>query len=291
MDMQTTAETLLTPDEIAQYKREGWVLVRGLLGPQHIAAAKAALTGLAQGTIPARQTGLMYESGQEIATATPAERELRIRKYMDFVEDAEDLKRPAMSRRLHLILDQLLGHGRVLFQEMALVKPPRIGSAKPWHQDASYFRVTDPGLIVGVWIALDESLKANGCMELVPGSHLGGGKPHVHENDFNLCRIVPGAVRVADRIAVEMQPGDALLFHSLLHHFTAPNKSELRRRALQYHYHQHGAVWAGVEEHRLHFHDEDGEYAGCTVVHGDAPSNYNYRNGLPREIEPLDTSA
>ena len=61
----------------------------------------------------------------------------------------------AMNRRLHARLDQLLGRGRVLFQEMALVKPPRIGSEKPWHQDASYFRVTDPGLIVGVWIALE----------------------------------------------------------------------------------------------------------------------------------------
>lgn len=291
MDMQTTADLLLTQDEIAQYRRDGWVLVRGLLGPRHIEEAKAALTGLAQGTIPARQTSLMYETGQEIERATPAERELRIRKYMDFTEDSEALQRPAMSRRLHAILDQLLGQGRVLFQEMALVKPPRIGSAKPWHQDASYFRVTDPGLIAGVWIALDESLKTNGCMELVPGSHLLGGKPHVHENDFNLCRILPGRVDVAARIPVEMQPGDALIFHALLHHFTAPNKSELRRRALQFHYHQLGAVWSDVEAHRKHFHDDDGEYAGCTVPHGQAETNYNYREGLPRAIAVVDTSA
>jgi len=46
-----------------------------------------------------------------------------------------------------------------------------------------------------------------------------------------------------------------------------------------------------VETHRAHFHDDDGAYAGCTVAHGDAATNYNYREGLPREIVPVDTSA
>lgn len=283
---------LLSPGEIAQYRRDGYVVVRGLLGPARIAACKQALADLASGAIPARDTVLMFENGVDASKLAPAEREFAIRKYMDFCDDAPALRDAAFSARLHAILDQLLGHGRVLMQEMALVKPPRIGSEKPWHQDAAYFRVTDPGLVVGVWIALDEALKMNGCMELVPGTHLAGGVPHVHENDFNRCRIAPGKVNVAARVPIEMQPGDALLFHSLLHHFTAPNKSNMRRRAVQYHYYQIGAVWGGVAEHALHFHDDNGNYAGCTVAHADLPGgNYAYRNGLPREIVTVDTSA
>ncbi len=282
---------LLSGTEIAQYRRDGYVVLRGLLGPRTIEACKAALTGLAVGTIESRETSLMYEKGLDVARLPPAEREFAIRKYMDFCMDAPALRDAAFSRRLHLVLDQLLGQGRVLFQEMALVKPPRIGSEKPWHQDASYFRIKDPGLVVGVWIALDEASRANGCMELVPGSHLGGGVPHVHENDFNLCRIVPGKVDLAARRAIEMEPGDALVFHGLIHHYTAANTSNMRRRAVQYHYHQIGTVWGSVADHLAHFHDEDGNYAGCTVPHGDvAGSNYAYRNGLPREIAPVDTS-
>jgi phytanoyl-CoA hydroxylase len=282
---------LLTPEDIAAYRRDGYVVLRGVLGPRSIAACADALGGLATGRIAARQTKLMFESGVDPATLDADGRELAIRKYMDFVEDSPALKAAAMSRRLHAVLDQLLGHGRVLFQEMALVKPPRIGSEKPWHQDASYFRLTDPGLIVGVWIALDPALRMNGCMEVVPGSHLAGAVPHVHENDFNRCRIAPGRARVAERVAIEMQPGDALLFHSLLHHFTAPNKSDLRRRAVQFHYHQTGAVWGSVADHCQLFHDDDGQYAGCTVPHDPGTSNYAYRDGLPRAITPIDTSA
>ncbi len=285
-------QSLLTGGEIAQYRRDGYVVVRGLLGPDHVEACKQALTDLAVGRLPSNETKLMFESGIDVAGLSVEQREYAIRKYMDFCEDSQALKAAAFSRRLHMVLDQLLGQGRVLFQEMALVKPPRIGSEKPWHQDASYFRVKDPGLVVGVWIALDEALKMNGCMELVPGSHLGGGVPHVHENDFNLCQIIPGKVQKDARVAVEMQPGDALIFHGLIHHFTAPNTSNMRRRAVQYHYHQIGAVWGTVEDHREHFHFDDGSYAGCTVAHPELPGgNYAYRNGLPREIAPVDTSA
>ncbi len=274
--------------DLVQYRQDGYIVVRNLLGPRNIEACKQALSDLATGKIAARETTLMFETGHE---NPPTEsRELFIRKYMDFTEDAPALKAAANSARLHAILDQLLGRGRLLFQEMALVKPPRIGSEKPWHQDAAYFRLTDPSLITGVWIALDPALPMNGCMELVPGTHLEGGVPHVHENDFNRCRIIPGKVRVSQRVPISMQPGDALIFHSLLHHFTAPNKSDLRRRAIQFHYHQLGAIWGDVETHRTQFHNEDGTYAGCTVPHGEAANtNYNYREGLPRRITPTDT--
>jgi phytanoyl-CoA hydroxylase len=280
------------PGLATQYRREGWFLLRGLLGPRHVAAAIEALGGLATGRIPRWQTTLMWEGAPPAADTPAEERELRIRKYMDFCEDAPALRAAAMSDRLHRALDAVLGTGRLLFQEMALVKPPRIGGEKPWHQDAAYFRITDPGLVVGVWIALDPALRENGCMELVPGSHLDGGKPHMHENDFNRCRIRPEHVRAAERIAIEMQPGDALVFHSLLHHYTAPNASDLRRRAVQFHYHQLGAAWGSVAQHARHFHDVEGRYAGCTVPHGDLPGgNYAYREGLPRAIEPVPTAA
>jgi phytanoyl-CoA hydroxylase len=173
---------------------------------------------------------------------------------------------------------------------MALIKPPRIGEDKPWHQDASYFRVTDPSLIAGVWIALDPALHANGCMEVIPGSHLGGPVPHVHENDFNRCRIAAGHVDPARAVAIEMQPGDALVFQSLLHHFTARNDSDLRRRAIQFHYHQLGAVWGSVADHQRLYHDAHGAYAGCTVPHEPTPPGFKhfYRDGLIRPVVPMD---
>src|SRR5258708_29611168 len=129
-----SVDDALTEAEIAQYRRDGYLVVRGLLGAGSVAACRQALSDLAAGRIAARETTLMFEFGTSPETLSADERELRIRKYMDFVEDAPALKAAAMNRRLHRILDQQLGDGRVLFQEMALVKPPRTGAANAWHQ-------------------------------------------------------------------------------------------------------------------------------------------------------------
>jgi phytanoyl-CoA hydroxylase len=191
-----------------------------------------------------------------------------IRKFGDFIDTAPALLRAAMSVQLHAILDALMGQGRVLLQEMALVKPPKVSGEKPWHQDAAYFRGSDPNLMFGVWIALDPATRQNGCMEVIPGSHLLGPAPHVPAEDINLCTIHPDLVRLDQRIALPMEPGDVLVFHSLIHHYTAANRSDQRRRALQFHYHQVGLEWTSLAAHRALFHSPDGEYAGCTVAKG-----------------------
>src|ERR1700679_3376092 len=149
----------VSAEDLAQYRRDGYVVARGIMGPRSVAACTDALSDLATGRLAARETVLMYEAGHDPATIAPEQHEGAIRKYMDFVRDAPALAMAPKNRRLDALRDQLFGEGRVLFQEMALVKPPHIGSEKPWHQDAAYFRLTDPGLIVGVWIALDPALR------------------------------------------------------------------------------------------------------------------------------------
>jgi phytanoyl-CoA hydroxylase len=198
----------------------------------------------------------------------PAARAELIRKFGDFTDYDPALKRAAMSARLHAALDAILGRGRVMLQEMALVKPPRISGEKPWHQDAAYFRGSDPDLMFGVWIALDPATAENGCMEVIPGSHRDGPVPHIPHPDINLCTIDPRYVNAARRVQLPMQPGDALIFHSLTHHYTAANRSDRRRRALQFHYHQLGLEWTSLHAHRILYHDPHGEYAGCTVPKG-----------------------
>jgi phytanoyl-CoA hydroxylase len=258
-------------DAIAHYRREGYLVVPGVLDRSHVEECLAALTALA--VDPQIQLGQRGASGAFIAlepAADPraADRADLIRKFGDFTDASPALLRAAMSARLHAALDALMGEGRVLLQEMALVKPPKVSGEKPWHQDAAYFRGSDPNLMFGVWIALDPATRDNGCMEVIPCSHRRGPAPHVPAEDINLCTIRPDLVRLEDRVALPMVPGDALVFHSLIHHYTAANRSQQRRRALQFHYHQVGLEWTSLAAHRALYHDADGAYAGCTVAKG-----------------------
>ncbi len=278
-----TDEPLMDLDAIAAYRRDGFLLVRGLIAPALVARGLEALSGLAASD--AAGVSVNLEPAVDPSAVPPEARLDHIRKYGEFVDAAPALMRLAMSARLHGILDQILGRGRVLFQDMALIKPPGIGSEKPWHQDAAYFRVSDPALIVGAWIALDPADRDNGCMEVIPRSHLGGPVPHVPAADINVCTIRPDCLRLAERTALPMDPGDVLIFHSLLHHYTAPNRSGRRRRAVQFHYHQLGLDWTSLEHHRQLYQDDAGGYAGCTVPTPPGLDN-TYRQGRPRPVVP-----
>lgn len=251
-------------NDLDTYRRVGFVVLRGILDPGHVSKCLEALSRIAEAPGADRRPSLALEqgAGEEGAAVD------RVRKFTDFTAYEPALLAVAMSARLHAALDAMMGPGRVMLQEMALVKPPRIGGVKPWHQDAAYFRGSDPNLMFGVWIALDPATTENGCMELVPGSHLGGPVPHVPHEDINLCTIDPRFVRADRRVAIPLEPGDALVFHSLAHHYTAANRSGSRRRALQFHYHQPGLEWTSLEAHRGLYHDGAGEYAGCTVARG-----------------------
>ncbi len=276
-------------EEIARYRRDGYVVIRGLLSRELVADCLDALSALAAGRLEPAGASIALEPAVA-SSATPVPNpEDSIRKFADFTAAAPALLQAAMAAELHRVLDRILGCGRLLFQEMALVKPPRLGSEKPWHQDAAYFRASDPNLIVGAWIALDPATRENGCMELIPGSHLRGPAPHIPAADINLCTIRPDFVRLDERRPEPMDPGDVLIFHSLVHHYTAANRSNLRRRALQFHYHQVGLEWTSLEAHARLFHDETGAYAGCTVQKQSAQAGkqYQYRPPQGRPVVPM----
>lgn len=277
-------------DAIARYRRDGFLVLRGVIGPKLVQACIDALVGLAAGRLATTETQISFEPGFDAEGVQPEQRQDYIRKLAYYVADSPALRAAAMAARLHETLDRLLGTGRVLFQDMALIKPPRIGSQKDWHQDAAYFRVSDARLIVGSWIALDPAGRGNGCMEVIPGSHRLGPAAHVPQMDPNLCHIRRDLIRSERKVEVELAPGDALIFSSLIHHYTAPNRSDLRRRALQFHYNQLGMDWTSLEDHRRDFHDERGEYAGCTVQPGPVPPGQEFKYRADRAIPIVPTA-
>ncbi len=277
----------LDDDQAAHYRREGYLVIQGVLPPAHVEACKTALSDLMQERIPRRSTNIYYEAGQSIEGLSAAERELRVRRLDSFCDDHPALAAAANSRRLHAALDQLFGIGRTLFQEMALVKPPGIGAAKPWHQDASYFMLRDPSHVIGTWIALDAATLDNGCMQFIPRSQLDGAVPHVQES-LASCFIRPDRLAQRPVVAVPMQPGDAVVFHGLIQHFTDDNRSATRRRALQFHFCQLGAAWGNIDDHASLYHDESGDYSGCiTPKYGEAAMRI-LRGAAQKAVAPVD---
>jgi phytanoyl-CoA hydroxylase len=261
---QAYRETL-TVEDTEHYALSGYLAMEGVLDAAEIDACKVALSDLITQRTPWDEHVRIhqepyYVDGQVDERVTDPE--LKVRKVWMFSHVEPRLGAIARHPKILAVVDQLVGSGNRMIQDMALIKPPFHGSEKPWHQDTAYFDYTPLGGIIGVWIALDEATVGNGCMQVIPSTHLGGPVPHFHERD---CQIGDNAVGVDRAVVVPLKPGGALFFSGLLHHGTPPNLSGDRRRALQYHYAAANCRSMTFAEHAELF-DVGGAYAGCRSI-------------------------
>ena len=66
------------------------------------------------------------------------------------------------------------------------MQQPKIGGEVRPHQDST-FLATDPPSVVGLWWALEDATKQNGCLWALPGSHKDG----VARRFLRMCALTP----------------------------------------------------------------------------------------------------
>lgn len=122
------------------------------------------------------------------------------------------------------------------YHSKMILKDARVGGAWAWHQDYGYWYqngVLYPDL-VSVFIAVDPSTKLNGCLQVIKGSHKMGRINHIltgEQSGANIERVDEALERM-ELVYVEMEPGDAVFFHSNTLHRSDQNKSDMSRWSL-----------------------------------------------------------
>ncbi|OYP36507.1 phytanoyl-CoA dioxygenase family protein [Rhodopirellula sp. MGV] len=141
--------------------------------------------------------------------------------------------------RCHRIVDtaeQLLGDEPYHYHSKMIMKDARVGGAWAWHQDYGYWYgngVLTPNML-SVFIAVDPSTRLNGCLQVIRGSHHCGRIDHRltgEQAGADLDRVEQILNRM-EHVYVEMEPGDALFFHSNLLHRSDQNRSDSPRWAM-----------------------------------------------------------
>ncbi len=248
------------PAEIAFYRANGYLSVRRAFTPTEVADALAGLTSLIMGEKPDFDHVYFEAAARDrLPEMGPEERMDAVRKIGVFEAHEPRLKALSQHPALLAVVRSLLSDRTPeMFQDMALLKPPRIGREKPWHQDHAYFDYPLDTPVVGVWIALDEAHVGNGCMQLLPGRH---HEPLIHfqRRDWQLC---DEAVLGSESVAAPLPSGGLLLFDGKLPHGTPHNTSPQRRRALQFHY-APDDIHQAPPEVRLAAFGSDGKNVTC----------------------------
>lgn len=135
-------------------------------------------------------------------------------------------------------VQDLLGPDVVAWGTHYFCKLPGDGKAVSWHQDASYWPLT-PSKTVTVWLAIDDSDRENGCMRVIPGTHLLGPlafrDSNASENNV-LWQTIIDAERHGEPVDFELKAGEISLHSDLLAHGSEPNRSSRRRCGLTIRY-------------------------------------------------------
>lgn len=115
------------------------------------------------------------------------------------------------------------------FRAMFMNKPARQGTHLPWHQDRWSALDRDP--LITVWTALDPATRANGCVQVIEGSHKAGVINPDHPSGW-LTELQAHQHAPAEKVVhLELQPGEAVLLHNWLLHASEVNETDVARRA------------------------------------------------------------
>jgi hypothetical protein len=126
-------------------------------------------------------------------------------------------------------VEQIIGPNILVHHASLFCKYPHDGTFVSWHQDGYYLDLNEP-LLVSAWIALSDSNGANGCMRVVPGSHLNGRAKHSN-SAISEKNLLPSGLEIAcevderDAVDVSLRAGEISLHHVNLVHGSNPNRS------------------------------------------------------------------
>ncbi len=233
-----TMNNSLTHDDIANYDRDGFVLIENVFTQPEIQAMLAEIEG---GHGIDENTRVRLDAGGK-------KTKLAIWHKLDDDIWGAVTTSPRLVNNVRVLLRQEVAffHGKVMLKES------HTGGAWEWHQDYGYWY--DQGFVyprmLSAFIALDPATKDNGCLQVLKGSHQMGRLNHIQigsQSGVEKSRIEK-VEPLFTRLHCEMSPGSVLYFDANLVHTSGPNESAHHRRSLIIAYTALGNPQIGTQE-------------------------------------------
>jgi len=212
----------LTPADVASFNRDGYLIVKHFFSKEEtdklygIATAdtvvKEHATNVTDSTGKNSKLTLWFTPGEDVYSMM-----LRSERMVDGAAKLLDSDAPVCHYHTKL-----------------MQKEPKVGGAWEWHQDYGYWYKNQflyPDQLLSIMIALTKANKENGCLQVIKGSHKMGRVNHgfAGEQVGADMVMVEHALKTMDHVYVELEPGDALFFHSNILHRSEANLSDMPR--------------------------------------------------------------
>ena len=158
----------------------------------------------------------------------------------------------ARDERILRVVRPLLGDDVAVYNTSVFMKPPRSPVVIPWHQDQAYYAVTTE-FLVACWVALTDVTMDNGALKYLRGGHRCGVLPTDPPRDANAATTFDREVVDIDPsqiVDVPVRAGSAIFHHSLVPHYSGPNRTDSPRWAIALDYMRADYLFTGPGEAR-----------------------------------------
>lgn len=211
-----------TADELVRYAEDGYFIRRTLLDADEVADFRAHAR---------EQLEVEAARGAIMAKGDSEGNKTLLKMWNRAGNDQYGLL--ARDERLIGLVESSIGKPIYLYSHKMTMKQPWEGGAWEWHQDFGYwynYGCLAPDM-ASIYVALDDTTRDNGCLQVLRGSHKLGRLDHVRENgQTNVEReTMDAALKRFERVYVEMGAGDALVFHGNLLHRSDANRTGTHR--------------------------------------------------------------
>ncbi len=205
-----------------QFDRDGYLIVRQLFDRNEA----AGLLRLA------KSDRVLLQEAYAKRDASGGESRLAVRNELDESPYAAIVR----SRRIVAPMQVLLRDEVYHYHHKMMLKEPKVGGAWEWHQDYGYWYNNGclfPDM-ASCLIAVDRATRANGCLQVIRGSHKMGRIEHGQTGDQTGADLerVEAALQRMELVYCELEPGDAIFFHGNLLHRSDQNTSDDPRWSL-----------------------------------------------------------
>lgn len=221
-----TTTQALTPDELAFYHENGYVILDPVFDDDELETLGRAADELGKRSGP-----LVPDSPRVRLEEETVGGRLIIRKIEPIIDVVPALKELVNDPRMTGPAAQIFEEDVYLFEDKLNYKPPFVGEKYFLHQDYAYWQNYTDRLIT-VTLLLDDATPENGCLRFVPGSHKKGLIPRENDDPRIIQRNVDPSVAVdAPGLA-----GGLVVFSCYTAHHSYDNLTDKGRRVILYTY-------------------------------------------------------
>lgn len=220
---------MLTKEQIAQYRDDGYVVVTDVFSPSLVQRMRQVTDELVEQSRSVTSSNDVFD----LAPSHSAERP-RVRRIKDPIKVDPVFMEALTHPQLIAALKSLLGPNLRVRNTKLNLKEAHVGDPVEWHQDWAFYPHTNED-VLAIGVMLDDCEIENGPLLVLPGSHK--GQVWSHHTDGYFCGAMDPTqcdVDFAQAVACTGKAGSFSIHHARTIHGSAENTSNRPRRLLLY---------------------------------------------------------